>query len=117
MALGGTGVSVKITSSLRLARRPRWSQVRSMLMPGESVRTRKLPTRAGSSSVRAQTTIQRSPTAPVEKIFRPLSHQVPECQRATVAGSPPRAGVPSSGSTRSALISTGRSADSCRTSS
>ncbi len=88
-----------------------------MLMPGESARTRKLPTRAGSSSVRAQTTIQRSPTAPVEKIFRPFSHQVPECQRAMVAGSPPRAGVPSSGSTRSALISTGRPADSCRTSS
>ena len=95
MAPGGTGVPAKITSSLRLARRPRWSQVRSMLMPGESARTRKLPTRAGSSSVRAQTTIQRSPAAPVENVFLPLSSQVPECQRATVAGSPPRAGVPS----------------------
>ena len=87
-----------------------------MLMPGESVRTRKLPTRTGSSSVRAQTTIQRSPAAPVAKIFRPLSSHVPECQLATVAGSPPRAGVPRSGSTRSALISTGRPADSSRSS-
>ena len=87
-----------------------------MVIPGESDRTRKLPTRGTGSSVLAQTAIQRKPTAPVEKIFRPVSDQPPGPRRAVVAGSPPRAGVPSSGSTRSALIRTGRVADSAITS-
>ena len=87
-----------------------------MVMPGESDRTRKPPTRGVGSSVLAQTTIQRRPTAPVEKIFRPVSDQPPGTRRAVVAGSPPRAGVPSSGSTRSALIRTGRDPDSATTS-
>ena len=69
------------------------------------------------SSVLAQTTIQRRPTAPVEKIFRPVSDQPPGTRRAVVAGRPPRAGVPSSGSTRSALIRTGRALDSATASS
>ena len=111
-----TGVSAKITSSLRLARSPRWSQVGSMVMPGASDRTRKPPTLGVGSSVLAQTTIQRKPTAPVEKIFRPVRDQPPGTRRAVVAGSPPRAGVPSSGSTRSALIRTGRDTDSATTS-
>ena len=117
VAPAGTGVPAKITSSLRLARSPRWSQVGSMVMPGESDRTTKPPTRGSGSSVLAQTTIQRRPTAPVEKIFRPVSDQPPGTRRAVVAGRPPRAGVPSSGSTRSALIRTGRALDSATASS
>lgn len=58
------------------------------------------------SSVRTKTSPQASAGAPVEKILRPVTDQPPSAvRRATVAGRPPRAGVPSSGSTRSALTS------------
>ena len=53
----------------------------------------------------------------MEKIFRPVirhSLSPPLVLLATVFGRPPRAGVPSSGSTLSALISTGSVTDSAR---
>jgi hypothetical protein len=62
--------------------------------------------------VRAQTAMNRSPSAPVEKIFLPVTRHPSPVLAATVLGRPPRAGVPSSGSTRSALISTGSVTDS-----
>ena len=86
--------------------------MRSIVMPGASLLTRKLPTCGSASSVRAQTAMYRSPTAPVEKIFRPVTCHPRAVLAAIVFGRPPRAGVPSSGSTRSALISTGSAADS-----
>lgn len=86
-----------------------------MVIPGASLRTRNMPVRGGSSSVRANTIIQRSPSAPVEKIFRPDSSHPSPVRRAVVAGSPPRDGLPSSGSTRNALISTGLALDSSTT--
>ena len=84
---------------------PIWSQVSTMRMPGASPRTRTWPTCAGSSSVRAHTSIQRRPGAPVAKILWPDSVQPSGVRRIIVAGMPPRVGEPSSGSTRSALIS------------
>ena len=92
---------MKITSSLRLAQ--------PQVIPGgldpdpRRVRAdQEAADRGAGSSVVAQTAIQRRPTAAVEKIFRPVSDQPDAPRRAVVAGSPPRASVSSSGSTRSA---------------
>ena len=75
-----------------------------MVMPGVSLRTSQLPTSGTASSLRAQTDSQVRRGTPVEYTLRPLMRQPSGVRRAVVAGRPPRAGVPSSGSTRSALI-------------
>ena len=76
-----------------------------MRTPGDPAGTRKAPVRGGSSSVRAQTCNQASPGAPVQVILWPDMRQPPAVRRATVAGRPPRVGVPSAGSTRREFIS------------
>ena len=70
----GISTASSTTSWLAEARMPRWSQVGSIVIPGASPGTRNQPIRTpsgSSSAVAAQTSSQRSPGAPVEKILRP----------------------------------------------
>lgn len=67
--------------------------------------TRNTPTRGSGSSVRAHTASQRNAGMPVLYSLWPDSRQPSPSRRATVSGRPPRAGEPSAGSTRNALIS------------
>lgn len=90
----GISTSRNVTSWLPLARSPNWSQRPVISMPGEPPGTRNVPTRGSGSSVVAHTRNQSRPSAPVTKRLVPLSDQPSGVRRASVEGSPPRAGSP-----------------------
>ncbi len=87
----GISTSVYSTSWEPEARMPRLFQFSMTRMPGSSFGTTNVPTRAGVSSVCAQTRKWVRPCAPVTNRLRPVIDQPDAVRRATVAGRPLRA--------------------------